>query len=224
LTPGLHPKLACLWALVTIAVVILSWMLRRDWRSLFTIYVWLCAAQNLGEWWGVYHVSVWWWVYRGWWALQFFGYGLTLILAIWYAVECAGRKANLPQNFVLDASLVLSCLVLMFVFMRWAEAPLPDQSWVLDTDHDCRLWLAGTTWVAVMCCHWFVCASRKLNILRGFVGIYTAGIVTSGMLVHWPVAREISWCIDLCLQLAVTAFWIWTMRATNAVAASKSTA
>ena len=84
----------------------------------------------------------------------------------------------------------------------------PDGSVMLAVDQGLDVWLCGWLWIAA-----FVLRGFRRQVLVGFVGLYSVGILTSSLRIEIPMTRVTLWMIDLTAQFGVVLWWIWVVKA-----------
>jgi len=218
MNPAIHPALACLWAVLTIASAALAWILRREWRSPFAWFVWAFVAQQTWQWaglalWGMGWVP-WDTIYTGWWEFEFLSYALVACIVGQYAWLTLRNKGKVPGEFVVTAgSLALSISAVAIILSRWQIDPdaRPEIRW----SQGCAfvlLWLLVCVYLAANYYVQPACNRLPRDIIRGLIATFGVAWLTSCMRSYMPFTREQCWCLDLSVQLAAVSYWTYSIR------------
>ena len=218
--PSALPKLTVLWAIASIAMWVLAWVLRREWRSPFTWYVYCCALQEAWQWSGL---AVWLmgvqfsWrhvVYYPWLVMQFACYALVACIVSHYAWLTLRRTCPMPGEFPLVAGIVAVAISsIAFMLSRWQVNPdaRPEIRWSQGAAF-VLLWLLVCAYLAARYYIQPVCNRLPRDIMRGLIATFGVAWLTSCMRSYIPATREQCWCLDLGVQLGAVCWWLYAIR------------
>ena len=205
MSPYLHPKLAILWFILTLALAALSWLLYQR-RSLLILYIAPCLLQNVAQWYFVFNTHYWHQFYTCWWIVEFLEYGIALYLLLHHAFHCLRYRSKLPRSITWQAILIAIAVSSIYLFLRWYGA-IPYDDHLRIADQACQLLLCGVAWIVTACCHWYSYPQHDRDILKGFVALYTLGIICASI-----SGQEPAWLCGMTLQLGIILWWYWVSR------------
>jgi len=218
--PSALPKLTILWAFASVAMWVLAWLLRREWCSPFSWYVYTCALQEAWQWGGTIAFllglkfpwrTV---VYDPWLVLQFAGYALVACIVAQYAWLTLRRTCPLPGEFPLVSGIVAIALAsIAYMLSRWQIDPdaRPEIRW----SQGCAfvlLWLLVCVYLAASYYVQPACNRLPRDIMRGLIATFGVAWITSCLRSYMPFTREQCWCLDLSVQLAAVSYWTYSIR------------
>lgn len=149
--------------------------------------------------------------YATFWIGQFSLHAIVFILLAQYVLGLLKLSPRLPRSFQSTAALVMVTLAgTVLLLHSWRMNP--DPSRLLSVEQGIQLWLCGLLWIACALGVSRDDSGVKLDVLRGFVALYSVGLVTASLRVFVPMTMVTLWGIDLVAQLAIVGWWIQSMR------------
>lgn len=119
-------------------------------------------------------------------------------------------ESCLPRSFKTRITLAMLTLT-GTILLLWMWRSDPSGSRLLAVEQGVQLWLCGLLWIVCTLAVSRGESGRTLDVMKGFLALYSIGLITASLRVFVPLTFVTLWGIDLLSQLAIVGWWIRTI-------------